>query len=65
MARPHQNMETGFSVMRKDAIWVLKMRGTETEGKFGSLKAAMQTAYLLTDAAIGSSDSDAALAGDL
>ena len=65
VARPHQNMETGFSVMRKDAIWVLKMRGTETEGKFGSLKAAMQTAYLLTDAAIGSGDSNAALTGDL
>ena len=65
MARPHQNMETGFSVMRKDSIWVLKMRGTETEGKFGSLEAAMQTAYLLTDAAIGSGDSHAALVGDL
>ena len=33
VARPHRNMETGFSVMRKDSIWVLKMRGTDTEGK--------------------------------
>lgn len=65
VARPHRNMETGFSVMRKDSIWVLKMRGTDTEGKFGSLKAAMQSAYLLTDAAIGKGDNNAALAGDL
>jgi hypothetical protein len=65
VARPHQNMETGFSVMRKDSIWVLKMQGTDTEGKFGSLEAAMQSAYLLTDAAIGKDDNNAALAGDL
>jgi hypothetical protein len=56
-------MKTGFSVMRKDSVWVLRMDGSATEGKFGSLKAAMQCAYWLTDAAIGTSDCDAAAAG--
>ena len=51
--------------MRRDSVWVLKMKGTETEGKFGSLKAAMQSAYWLTDAAIGTRDSDAEAAGSL
>ena len=55
-------METGFSVMRRDSVWVLKMRGTETEGTFGSLKAAMQSAYWLTDAAIGQTDNHGASA---
>ena len=57
-------METGFSVMR-DAVWILKMKGTETEGTFGSLRAAMQSAYWLTDAAIGETDRDAEAAGSL
>ena len=48
--------------MRKDSIWVLKMEGTQTEGKFGSLRAAMNSAYLLTDDAIGKTDRDAAAA---
>ena len=65
VARPHQNMETGFSVLRRDSVWVLKMRGTETEGKFGSLEAAMRNAYLLTDAAIGTGNNNAAALGDL
>ena len=42
--------------MRRDSVWILKMRGTETEGTFGSLKAAMQSAYWLTDAAIGADE---------
>ena len=46
-------METGFAVMKKGNMWVLRMQGTATEGKFGSLSAAMRCAYLLTDAAIG------------
>ena len=58
-------METGFSVMRKDSVWILRMKGTETEGKFGSLRAAMQSAYWLTDAAIGEADRDAEAAGSL
>ena len=58
-------METGFSVMRRDSVWILKMQGTETEGKFGSLKAAMQSAYWLTDAAIGETDRDAEVAGSV
>ena len=58
-------METGFSVMRRDAVWILKMKGTETEGKFGSLQAAMQSAYWLTDAAIGETAGDAKVAGSL
>ena len=51
--------------MRKDAVWILRMKGTETEGKFGSLRAAMQSAYWLTDAAIGEADRDAEAAGSL
>ena len=52
-------------VMRKDAVWILKMKGTETEGKFGSLEACMQSAYWLTDAAIGETDRDAEAAGSV
>ena len=51
--------------MRRDAVWILKMKGTQTEGTFGSLRAAMQSAYLLTDAEIGPRDSDAEAAGSL
>ena len=58
-------METGFSVMRRDSVWILRIKGTETEGKFGSLRAAMQSAYWLTDAAIGEADRDAEVAGSL
>ena len=65
VARPHQSMKTGFSIMRKKSVWILKMDGTETEGKFGSLEAAMRTAYYLTDNAIGEANSYAAVAGDL
>ena len=65
VARPHQSMKTGFSIMRKKSVWILKMDGTETEGKFGSLEAAMRTAYYLTDNAIGETNSYAAVAGDL
>ena len=65
VARPHQGMKTGFSIMRKESVWILKMDGTETEGKFGSLEAAMRTAYYLTDNAIGKTDSYATVAGDL
>ena len=50
--------------MRKDAVWILRMKGTETEG-VGSLRAAMQSAYWLTDAAIGEADRDAEAAGSL
>ena len=41
------------------------MDGTQTEGKFGSLEAAMRTAYYLTDNAIGQANSYATTAGDL
>ena len=51
--------------MRRDSVWILKMKGTETEGKFGSLKAAMQSAYWLTDAEIGARDCNAETAGSL
>ena len=51
--------------MRKKSVWILKMDGTETEGKFGSLEAAMRTAYYLTDNAIGQTDSYATATGDL
>jgi hypothetical protein len=46
-------METGFAIMRRGNLWTLRMQGTTTEGKFGSLSAAMRCAYHLTDAAIG------------
>ena len=65
MARPHQGMKTGFSIMRKNSVWILRMDGTQTEGKFGSLEAAMRTAYYLTDNAIGQANSYATTAGDL
>jgi len=65
VARPHRTMETGFSVMRKDSVWLLRMRGTDTVGSFGSLEAAMRTAYYLTDGNVGPGDSHAAIAGDL
>ena len=58
-------METGFSVMRRDSVWILKMQGTQTEGKFGSLEAAMRTAYLLTDAAIGEANHHGAPTGSV
>ena len=51
--------------MRKDSVWVLKMKNTETEGKFGSLEAAMRCAYLLTDAQIGETNRDGAPAGSV
>ena len=53
-------MKTGFSVSKKNDIWVLRMQGTETEGTFGTLRAAMRCAYLLTDAEIGSGYCDGA-----
>ena len=56
-------METGFSIARKDSIWVLRMRDTETQGTFGSLSAALRCAYWLTDAKIGQGDCDGAAAG--
>ena len=43
-------METGFSVMKRGNLWTLRMQGTETEGTFGTLNAAMRCAYHLTDA---------------
>jgi len=46
-------METGFAVMRRGNLWTLRMRGTETQGTFGSLRACMQAAYHLTDAELG------------
>ena len=51
-------MQTGFSVARRNDLWVLRMQGTETEGVFGTLRAAMRCAYLLTDAEIGSGNCD-------
>ena len=45
-------MKTGFSIMRRDSVWILKMAGVSTEGKFGSLGAAMRCAYLLANAEI-------------
>ena len=56
-------METGFAVSKMGNLWKLKMRGTDTAGTFGSLRAAMQCAYLLTDAAIGETNCDAAAPG--
>ena len=43
-------LETGFAIRKKGNLWTVRMQGTETEGTFGSLKAAMRVAYLLTDA---------------
>lgn len=40
------------------------MQGTSTIGKFGTLKAVMRNAYILTHDAIGTADSDATAAGD-
>ena len=57
-------MEVGFSVSRRDNVWTLKLQGTSTEGKFGTLKAAMRNAYLLANDSLGETDSDAAVTGD-
>ena len=57
-------MEVGFSVSRRDNVWTLKLQGTSTEGKFGTLKAAMRNAYLLANDAIGTADSHDSAAGD-
>nr|BDD46102.1 hypothetical protein 1 [bacterium] len=37
----------GFSIIRKDACWILKVQDSATEGSFGSLQAAMSAAYWL------------------
>lgn len=46
-------------------MWCLRMQGTSTEGKFGTLKAAMKCAYILAHDSLGETDSDAAVTGDL
>jgi hypothetical protein len=56
-------MEVGFSVMRRDNIWVLKVKDSCTEGTFGTLAAAMRCAYTLANGLDGSTTGDAALAG--
>ncbi len=58
-------MEVGFSVSRQDNVWTLKLQGTSTVGKFGTLKAAMRNAYLLANDSLGATDSDESSAGDM
>ena len=41
--------EMGFSIMRKDNVWIMKVRNSCTEGQFGSLAAAMMCAYSVAD----------------
>lgn len=43
-------METGFAIRKKGNLWTIRMQGSDTEGTFGSLSAAMRCAYWLTDA---------------
>ena len=42
-----QNMTDGFSILRRDNIWVLRVQDSCTTGTFGSLDAAMSAAYAL------------------
>jgi len=42
-------MEVGFSVMKKDNIWLLKVQNSCTQGSFGTLAAAMRCAYTLAN----------------
>ena len=58
-------MQVGFSVSRKGNVWCLRMQGTSTEGKFGTLKAAMKCAYILAHDSLGTPDSYDSPAGDL
>ena len=48
----------GFSVARKGNVWCLRMQGISTEGKFGTLKAAMKCAYILAHDSLGQTDID-------
>jgi hypothetical protein len=42
-------MNVGFSVMKKDNVWILKVQNTCTQGSFGTLAAAMRCAYQLAN----------------
>jgi len=42
-------MVVAFSVCRTGNVWRLKMKDCDTEGTFGTLGAAMRSAYLLAD----------------
>lgn len=55
--------EMGFSIMKKDSVWVMKVRNSCTEGQFGSLAAAMMCAYQIADGFDWKAASDAAIAG--
>jgi len=52
-------MEVGFSVVRRDNIWILKVKDSCTEGTFGSLAAAMRCAYTLANGLNGQTTGDA------
>jgi len=56
-------MEVGFSVMKKDNIWVLKVQNSCTQGTFGTLAAAMRCAYTLANGIDGQTTSYAATVG--
>ena len=57
-------METGFSVMKNGNVWTLRMKGSCTEAKFGTLRGCMQCAYHLTDAHFSDDPANWAPAGD-
>ena len=40
-------MTDGFSILRRDNVWELKVKDSCTTGTFGSLDAAMSAAYAL------------------
>ena len=40
-------MTDGFSILRRDNVWVLRVQDSCTTGSFGSLEAAMSAAYAL------------------
>ena len=40
-------MTDGFSIVRNNNVWILKVKDSCTTGTFGSLEAAMSSAYAL------------------
>jgi len=56
-------MEVGFSVMRRDNVWILKVKDSCTEGSFGSLAAAMRCAYTVANGIDGKAACTPTLAG--
>ena len=49
--------------MKKDSVWVMKVRDSCTQGQFGSLAAAMMCAYQIADGFDWKAAGDAAIAG--